>query len=49
MYAAALILLLVGAFGLFGNEPDPLSGPFLLPLGVPWILLVDLAPEPAWP
>lgn len=49
LYAAALALLLIGTFGLFGNERDPLSGLFLLPLGMPWTFLVDLAPEPAWP
>jgi hypothetical protein len=49
LYAAALVLLLIGTFGLFGNEQDPLSAVFLVPLGLPWVLLVDLAPEPAWP
>ena len=48
-YLAALALLLTGTFGLFGQERDPLSAVFLLPLGLPWNLLVDLAPEPAWP
>ena len=32
LYVAAIVLLLVGTFGLFGNEKDPLSGIFLLPL-----------------
>ena len=49
LYALALALLLIGTFGLFGQERDPLSGVFLLPLGVPWVWLVDLAPEPTWP
>ena len=49
LYLVALALLLIGTFGLFGQERDPLSGVFLLPLGLPWNLLVDLAPEPAWP
>jgi hypothetical protein len=49
LYAAALVLLLVGTFGLFGNERDPLAGIFLIPLALPWIFLVNLAPEPAWP
>lgn len=49
LYLVALALLLIGTFGLFGQERDPLSGIFLLPLGLPWNLFVDLAPEPAWP
>lgn len=49
LYLVALALLLIGTFGLFGQERDPLSGVFLLPLGLPWVWLVDLAPEPAWP
>lgn len=49
LYLAALVLFLVGTLGLFGQQKDPLSGVFLLPLGLPWVWLVDLAPEPAWP
>lgn len=49
LYAGAVVLLLIGTFGLFGNERDPLSAVFLLPIGLPWTLLVELAPEPAWP
>lgn len=49
LYLVALALLLIGTFGLFGQARDPLSGVFLLPLGLPWVWLVDLAPEPAWP
>lgn len=49
LYLLALALLLIGTFGLFGQERDPLSGVFLLPLGLPWVRLGDLAPEPAWP
>lgn len=41
LYALALFLLAVGTFGWFGQEQDPLSGVFLLPLGLPWNLLVD--------
>ncbi len=37
----ALALLLIGTFGLFGQERDPLSGVFLIPLGVPWVLWLD--------
>ena len=33
---AALGLLLIGTFGWFGQENDPLSGVFLIPLGLPW-------------
>lgn len=36
LYIAALVLLIIGTFGLFGQEQDPLSGIFLLPLGLPW-------------
>jgi len=49
LYAFAVALLLIGTFGLFGNERDPLSGVFLIPLGLPWNLLVELAPEALWP
>jgi hypothetical protein len=49
LYALALGLLLIGTFGLFGNDRDPLSGVFLIPLGLPWNLLIDWAPEAAWP
>ena len=41
LYLVALALLLIGTFGLFGQERDPLSGIFLIPLGMPWILWVD--------
>lgn len=41
LYGAALLLLLVGAFGWFGQEWDPLSGVFLMPLGLPWNLIAD--------
>lgn len=37
-YLAALALFAIGVFGLFGQERDPLSAVFLLPLGMPWIL-----------
>ena len=43
-YLLALAVFLVGTFGLFGNERDPLSGVFLLPLGWPWIWCIDWAP-----
>ena len=41
LYAMALLLLLVGTFGWFGQAQDPLSGVFLLPLGLPWNVLAD--------
>jgi len=41
LYLAALALLIIGTFGLFGQEQDPLAGVFLLPLGLPWNLLLD--------
>lgn len=40
-YLVALALLLIGTFGLFGQERDPLSGVFLIPLGLPWVSLLD--------
>lgn len=43
LYLAALALLVIGTFGLFGQEQDPLSGVFLLPLGLPWNMLMDSA------
>lgn len=43
LYVLALSLLAIGTFGLFGQERDPLSGVFLLPLGMPWNLLADRA------
>lgn len=48
-YVVALFLLIVGTFGLFGQERDPLSGVFLIPLGLPWNLLIDRFAETAWP
>lgn len=32
----ALFLWAVGTFGWFGQEPDPLSAVFLIPIGLPW-------------
>jgi len=49
LYLAALALLVVGTFGLFGSERGPLAGVFIVPLGLPWIWLIDLAPEKFWP
>ena len=41
LYAFAVFIWLVGTFGLFGQERDPLSAVFLLPLGLPWNFLGD--------
>ena len=41
LYLGALALLIIGTFGLFGQEQDPLAGVFLLPLGLPWNILLD--------
>ena len=41
LYVLAGALLLIGTFGLFGQERDPLSGIFLLPLGLPWNVIGD--------
>lgn len=49
VYVGALALLLIGTFGLFGQERDPLSGVFLLPLGLPWNMFLDGLPEDTLP
>ena len=41
LYGIALLLMAIGTFGWFGQEKDPLSGVFLLPLGLPWNILAD--------
>jgi len=41
LYGLALVLFLIGTFGWFGQEKDPLSAVFLLPLGLPWNVLAD--------
>ena len=43
LYAVALSLLAVGTFGWFGQDRDPLSGVFLIPLGLPSVWLGDEA------
>jgi len=48
-YLLALALLLVGTYGLFGAEQDPLAGIFLLPLGLPWTLVTGRLPEALMP
>ena len=42
LWLIAVLLFAIGTFGLFGQERDPLSGVFLLPLGLPWNLWVDV-------
>ncbi len=49
LYLLALALLLIGTFGLFGQERDPLAGVFLMPLGLPWVLWLNGLPEPVLP
>lgn len=39
LFAIALLLMAIGTFGWFGQEKDPLSGIFLMPLGLPWNIL----------
>ncbi len=41
LYSVAVVLFLIGTFGWFGQEPDPLAGVFLMPLGLPWNLIGD--------
>jgi len=41
LYGAALLIFLIGTFGWFGQETDPLSGVFLMPLGLPWNFIAD--------
>ena len=43
LYLLSLLLLAVGTFGWLGQDRDPLSGVFLLPLGLPWNYLLDAA------
>lgn len=49
LFGLALLLLLIGTFGLFGQERDPLSGVFLIPLGLPWNLFLDGLPDAVLP
>jgi hypothetical protein len=49
LYLAALILFAIGTFGLFGSPQGPLAGVFLVPLGLPWVLLLDGVAESARP
>jgi len=49
LYILALALFAIGTFGLFGNKLSPLAGVYLLPLGLPWNMMLDPFPESAWP
>lgn len=49
LYIGALALLIVGTFGLFGQDKDPLSGIFLIPMGMPWTMLADYIPAAVRP
>lgn len=40
-----MALLLIGTFGLFGQERGPLAGAFLMPLDFPWVLWLDGMPN----
>ena len=48
-YLIALALFVIGTFGLFGQERDPLSAVFLIPLGLPWNRLLGAMPESLLP
>lgn len=40
----ALVILAMGTFGWFGAKKDPLSGIFLIPLGLPWNGILPATP-----
>ena len=40
-YLIAVALFIIGTYGLFGSPSGPMAGIFLVPLGVPWIFLLD--------
>ena len=47
LYLLALALFVIGTFGLFGSDSGPLAGVFLMPLGLPWNMMLDIFPEAA--
>ena len=49
LWAIAVILLVVGTYGLLGQEKDPLSAVFLIPIGLPWVFWIDGLSEPLRP
>jgi hypothetical protein len=44
-YISAIAIYLIGTFGLFGEQKDPLSGVFLILLGQPWIMFSSVLPQ----
>ncbi len=44
LYLLALLLLVVGTFGLFGSPEGPLAGVFVVILGLPWTSMLDSVP-----
>jgi hypothetical protein len=49
LYGCALAIFLIGNFGLFGTQADPLASVYLVIMGQPWNQLVDFLPEALWP
>lgn len=49
LYFLALASFAIGMRGLFGSEKGSLAGIFLVPLGLPWNLYLDVFPDPAVP
>jgi hypothetical protein len=49
LYVLALALFGIGTLGLFGSNSGPLAGIFLMPLGLPWNVMLDALPEAALP
>lgn len=41
LWVLAILVLAIGTFGWFGQDRDPLSGVFLIPLGLPWNRVLD--------
>lgn len=48
LYVLTLLIFLAGTYGWFGQEKDPLSGIFLMPLGLPWNVLGDRLGAPGF-
>ena len=49
LYLFAIAIGLIGTFGWFGQDRDPLSWVFIVPLGLPWTLVLDNLSETASP
>jgi hypothetical protein len=49
LYLLTLLVFLIGTFGLFGQDRDPLSAVYLIILGQPWVQLAGMLPEAARP